>query len=139
MKTYVICLLYLFSIGCSAALFGAGIGVGAGIVGYTWYKGELQETVSASVPHIHQATLEGLKDLNIRIDGSRHDNLTSKVLAVLANGEEVKINTKSIKQSKSKISIRIGTFGDKKHSMLIMDVIKKHLESSSGKTGQRHK
>ena len=116
---YVICLLYLFSVGCSPALFGASLGASAGIVGYTWYKGELHETVSASVPHIHQATLKGLKDLDIRIDGSRHDNLTSKVIAVLANGEELKINTKSINPSTSKISIRIGTFGDKNTQCLL--------------------
>ena len=122
---YVVLLIYLFSTGCAAALIGAG--VGAGVSGVAWYKGELQETVSASVPRIHQAVVEVLKDLNIRISENRFDNLTSKVIAVLANDKEVYINTKSINSSTAKISIRVGVFGDKTHSMRIMDEIKKRL------------
>lgn len=118
----VLILLYLINSGCAAVVVGAGVGTGV-----AWYKGKLEETVSASVPRVHQAVKAGLRDLNITITEDRHDTLTAEVRGELADGKRVSIDAKSVGTSTTKLSIRVGTFGDKDFSLRIRDAIKKHL------------
>jgi hypothetical protein len=119
---YVLIMLYFINSGCAAVIVGAGVGTGV-----AWYKGKLEETVSASVPHVHRAVKAGLRDLNITITEDRHDTLTSEVRGELADGKKVKIDAKSVGTSTTKLTIRVGTFGDKDFSLRIRDAIKKHL------------
>ena len=119
---YVFIMLYFINSGCAAVVVGAGVGTGV-----AWYKGKLEETVSASVPHVHRAVKEGLRDLNITITEDRHDNLTAEVRGELASGKNVSIDAKSVDSSTTKLTIRVGTFGDKDLSLRIRDAIKKHL------------
>ena len=124
-RSYVclLLMLYLFNSGCAALLVGAG----AGTAGAIWYKGKLQETVSASVPRVHQAIKSGLRDLNIKITEDKFDNLTAEVRGVLADDRKVSIDAESVNSSSTKLSIRVGVFGDKDLSQSISDAIKKYL------------
>jgi hypothetical protein len=119
---YVFIMLYFINSGCAAVIVGAGVGTGV-----AWYKGKLEETVSASVPHVHRAVKAGLRDLNITVMEDRHDTLTAEVRGELADGKKVKIDAKSVGSSTTKLTIRVGTFGDKDFSLRIRDAIKKHL------------
>ena len=119
---YLFIMLYLINSGCAAVVVGAGVGTGV-----AWYKGKLEETVSASVPQVHRAVKQGLKDLDIKITEDRHDNLTAEVRGELANGKNVSIDAESTGTSTTKLTIRVGTFGDKDFSLRIRDAIKKHL------------
>jgi len=119
---FVFIMLYFINSGCAAVVVGAGVGTGV-----AWYKGKLEETVSASVPHVHRAVQAGLRDLNITITEDRHDTLTAEVRGELANGKKVSIDAKSVGTSTTKLTIRVGTFGDKDFSLRIRDAIKKHL------------
>jgi len=116
-------MLYFFNSGCAALLVGAG----AGTAGAIWYKGKLQETVSASVPRVHQAIKSGLRDLNIKITEDKFDNLTAEVEGVFADDRKVSIDAESINSSTTKLTIRVGVFGDKDLSQSISDAIKKYL------------
>jgi uncharacterized protein (UPF0333 family) len=120
---YVLVVLYILNSGCAAVVVGAG----AGAAGAIWYKGKLEETVAASVPNVHQAVRAGLKDLNITITEDRHDGLTAEVRAVLADGKKVWIDAESVGASTTKLTIRVGVFGDKDFSLRIRDAIKRHL------------
>jgi len=120
---YILGLLFLFNSGCAALIVGAGAG-GAGVV---YVKGKLQETISASVPQVHKATIAGLKDLKINITEERSDNLTSEVRGTLADGKKVWVDADSINSSSTKLTIRVGYLGDKTFSLRIRDAIKKHL------------
>ncbi len=124
-RSYVclLLMLYLFNLGCAALLVGAG----AGTAGAIWYKGKLQETVSAPVPRVHQAIKSGLRDLNIKITEDKFDNLTAEVKGILANDRKVSIDAESINSSSTKLSIRVGVFGDKDLSQSIIDTIKKYI------------
>lgn len=119
----VLLMFYLLNFGCAALLVGAG----AGTAGAIWYKGKLQETVSASVPRVHQAIKSGVRDLNIEITEDKFDNLTAEVRGVLADDRKVSIDAESINSSNTKLSIRVGAFGDKELSQSIIDAIKKYL------------
>jgi hypothetical protein len=120
---YVLIMLYLFNSGCAAFVVGAG----AGAAGVIWYKGKLEETVAASVPHVHQAVKAGLRDLNITITEDRYDELTAEVRGILADGKKVWIDAESVGASTTKLTIRVGVFGDKDFSLRIRDAIKRHL------------
>ncbi len=120
---YGLLMLYFFNSGCAALLVGAG----AGTAGAIWYKGKLQETVSASVPRVHQAIKSGLRDLNIKITEDKFDNLTAEVEGVFADDRKVSIDAESINSSTTKLTIRVGVFGDKDLSQSISDAIKKYL------------
>jgi hypothetical protein len=119
---FVFIMLYVINSGCAAVVVGAGVGTGV-----AWYKGKLEETVSASVPQVHRAVKAGLRDLNITITEDRHDTLTAEVRGELADGKNVSIDAKSIGTSTTKLTIRVGTFGDKDFSLRIRDAIKNHL------------
>jgi hypothetical protein len=120
---YVLLMLYLFNSSCVALLVGAG----AGTAGVIWYKGKLQETVSAPAPRVHQAIKSGLRDLHIKITEDKFDNLTAEVEGVLADDRKVSIDAVSIDSSTTKLTIRVGVFGDKDLSQSISDAIKKYL------------
>jgi hypothetical protein len=120
---YLILILYLFSSGCAAVVVGAGAGATAVI----WSKGKLEETLPATVPHVHQAIKAGLSDLNIKVTEDKFDDLLAKVRAELADGTKVWIDAESTGSSTTKISIRVGYLGDKEFSLRIRDAIKKHL------------
>lgn len=120
---YPLILLFFFTTGCAAILVGAAAG-GAGVV---WYKGKLEQTLSATVPQVHAAVKAGLSDLNIRIKEERHDNLISKVRGELADGTKVWIDAASASASTTTITVRVGYMGDKTLSLRILDSIKKHL------------
>lgn len=115
--------LYLFSTGCAALIIGAG----AGTAGMIWYKGKLEETVSAPVAHVHTAILAGLKDMNIAVTEDRSDKLTSEVRAVLADGKKVWIDAEAVTSSITKMTIRVGLLGDKEFSLRIRDAIRRNL------------
>lgn len=122
---YPLIVLFFFTTGCAAVLIGAG--VAAGGAGVVWYKGKLEQTLSATVPRVHAAVKAGLSDLNISIKEERHDNLISKVRGELADGTKVWIDAASTSASTTTITVRVGYMGDKTFSLRILDSIKKHL------------
>ncbi len=121
---YLLLVLYVFNSGCVALMVAGAAAGGAGVV---WYKGKLEETIPASVPSVHKATKAGLKDLNINITEDKSDSLTSKVSGLLADGKRIWVDAESTGTSTTKITIRVGLFGDKTFSLRIRDAIKRHL------------
>ena len=120
---YPLIVLFFFTTGCAAVLIGAAAG-GAGVV---WYKGKLEQSLSATVPQVHAAVKAGLSALNISIKEERHDSLTSEVRGELADGTKIWIDAASTSASTTTITVRVGYMGDKTLSLRILDSIKKHL------------
>ncbi len=92
-----------------------------------WYKGKLEETVSAPVASVHRAVKAGLRDMKIAVIEDRFDNLTAEVRAVLADGSKVWIDAEAKTSSITRMTIRVGLFGDKEFSLRIRDAIKRNL------------
>jgi hypothetical protein len=115
-----ICLL---ASGCIAFVAG-GAAVGAGIV---WYKGKLHDTVSAPLPRVHEAVRAGLGDLGIKPKEDKGDALTAELKAKLGDDREVWIDLKAETPTITKISIRVGLFGDEDFSRRILSAARKHL------------
>jgi hypothetical protein len=123
LSVFILLFFYVVTSGCAAVVAGAA----AGTAGVVWYKGRLQETVPYSVPKVHQASLSGLRDLDIRTVEERRDSLTSEIRGLLADGTKVWIDAKSTGQNTTKVTIRVGLLGDKSFSLRIRDAMKRHL------------
>jgi hypothetical protein len=117
--------LYLLISGCAPLLVAGGAGAGAG--GVIWYKGELRDTLNASVPHARLAVITSLKDLNLSILEEKKDNLVVKIKSQFADGKKIWISLESLNKTTAKIKIRVGTLGDEYRSRRILELTKKHL------------
>jgi len=116
-------MVFLLSTGCAPLV----IGGGAGAAGVVWYKGKLEDTISAPLPAVHEAFVAGLNDLKLEVLKNKSDSLEGKIEARLANNETVWINLRSLNASTTKATIRVGVFGDKEHSRRILEAARAHL------------
>jgi hypothetical protein len=129
-------ILFVVSLACSGclALFA---GAAAGGAGAVYVMGKLEDKVPQNVTTTHEAVLAGLKDLDMPIESDKADKVTAETKAHLSNGKDVSISLDRETQATTKISIRVGTMGDEKQSLEILQAIKKHLPPEDGQAGQK--
>jgi len=118
-------------IGLSTALIGGciavAVGAAAGIGTYAYVKGELSDTEEATLDRAYEAALAAMKDLEFTVKEQSKDALHARVVAAEADKTEVRIALESKSEKLTKLTVRVGVFGDEAQSRLIMDKIKKHL------------
>ena len=108
--------------GCAAAvLAGAAGGAGAGTAAYI--EGEDSRVHGASLDQTWTATLDALKQMNIRVEKSDKDALGGIVEAKRADGTDVKIKEEPAEGNTTQVKIRIGVFGDQNASEAIQNTI----------------
>jgi hypothetical protein len=115
--------LLLNSGGCAALVVGAA----GGAAGAVYVMGRLQEHVNYSVPIVHEATVQGLKDLDLPVNENRGDKLTAHVESESADGANIWIDLDSVNESRTKITIRVGVMGDEVRSRRILKAITARL------------
>lgn len=109
--------------GCLAVAAGAAAGVGT----YAYVKGEMTTREDASLERVWAATQSAIEDLQIRVKEDAKDALQARVVAEKADGTYVTIKLEAEDENVTKISVRVGTFGDESESRLILDKIKERL------------
>ena len=109
----------------SGCLLLVGAGAGAGSAAY--YMGKLEDEVNAPVDDVHDAAIEGLKDLEMPVLKDQGDKLSGKVESVTADDRNVWIYIDSLTPSRSKITIRVGLIGDEVRSQQILKAIRDSL------------
>ncbi len=122
------CIVAFAQLGCVAAIVG-GAAAGAGTVIYV--KGQIEDTVNASTTDVYRATLAALKDLQMPIVGDEHDGLTLELKSRFADGKTTWIKVSSISAVSSKITIRVGTFGDEYRSRTLLTQIERNLPKTN--------
>jgi len=105
--------------GCFLALAGAG---GAGT--YAFVKGDLETMEKESVADLYNAALAALEELQIPVISKSQDALVAQIEGRNAEDKKVTIKIEVAENELSKMSIRIGTFGDQQQSQAIYDKIK---------------
>jgi len=120
-----LCVAAVLSTGCAAVVIGAA----GGTAGAVYVLGKLQEELDHPVPAVHEAVLNGLKDLDLTPSEDRADKLTAHVESELADGRHVWIDVDSLGSARSKLTIRVGLVGDESRSRQILDAIKRRLPS----------
>ena len=112
--------------GCVVLAVGAGA---AGTVAYV--KGDLETEVHYGLDQVYTATKTAADDLKLHVitgEGGK-DALSAVITARDAADKHVSIKLKSVTQDVTKVSIRIGTFGDQTKQRLIFDKIRDNLET----------
>jgi hypothetical protein len=111
--------------GCTVALLGAG--AGAGVAGTTYVMGKLEKEINAPVPKVQQATVAGLKSLNLPVDKERGDKLAAELESETADNKKIWVSITSFNSTTSKIVIRVGLMGDEVRSRQILEAIQSNL------------
>lgn len=112
--------------GCAAAAVGAAAGAGA----LAYSKGNLETTVQAPLEKTWQATLASTDDLGLTVAEQKSDAFHGHLVATQVKGGDVKIDLSKQTPDVTKVSIRVGTFGDEQQSLAILRRIQEHLGQS---------
>ena len=116
--------------GCVVVAGGAA--AAAGTVAYV--RGDLESIMEEDISSIYESSKQALKDLEIEIVGTDKDMLSAVVNGKGAEDKKITIKMKRIEQGRLvKLTIRIGTFGDKTLSHIIYNKIQKNLEKYATK------
>jgi hypothetical protein len=122
----LLAVLTMSSSGCVLLAVGAGA---AGTVAYA--KGDLETEVQHGIDQVYAASKKATDDLKLHVitsDGGQ-DALSATIMARDAADKRVAIKLKTITQNITKVSIRIGTFGDQTKQRLIYDKIRDNLKA----------
>ena len=107
--------------GCLAVIGGVGAGT------YLWVKGALVAEYAQKVPDVHAAVLAGMEQLGLDIEEEWQDNRRGSIRAKFADGSKAKVDIEALTEFNSKLTIRVGFFGDKVKSEMIYNVVQKNL------------
>ncbi len=125
-KTYIVFLSLMVSLpfvsGCAVILAG---GAGAGTVAYI--KGELQTNLEASLEKSIEATRSAVENLKFIKISEEVDKLTGEIIARTSQDKKITIKLNKVTENTTKISIRVGMFGDQTLSHSLLEEIKKEL------------
>ncbi len=120
----VVLIFSIFSVaGCVPLVVGAAAGAG----GISFVKGKMVKNFDHSLTSVHKASTKALKDLGVLI---RDDDVTkheAEIKAEFDDTKKVTITIEALTERASKITVRVGVFGDEDRSRMIMDAISKKL------------
>jgi hypothetical protein len=133
MRIHVLCLalvlasLTINSAGCLIVAAGAGA---AGTVAYM--RGDLEMEEACKLEVVYTATREAMKQLELPVlEGkTEKDALSATIVARDASDKRITVKLKAQGEQTTKISIRIGTFGDQTKSQMIYNRIREKLKAA---------
>jgi hypothetical protein len=111
--------------GCVVAAVGAAGAAGAGTVAFI--RGELEATVSSSFETVIPAASKAVGQLGFSKIRETKDALAAEIVARTALDKKVDIKLNKETDQLTRVSIRIGFFGDEVKSRAILDQIKQNL------------
>jgi len=131
MRKQLVFLILLF-ISAAVSVQGCGLElavVGAGAAGTVAYiKGDLQTVESADIDAVYKAVLKAVDELELSITQKMKDAMTAKVVARDSQYKKITIKLGATAEGATKLSIRVGLFGNKRKSRLIYEQIKEYLD-----------
>ncbi|GEM_PF-672596 len=129
-------LVALCSTGCTALMI-AGAGA-AGAAGYAYLNGELEKSYPVSVGRAWPAVTAAVEELGMPVLQQSVDDLGGRLESMTADGKKVVIKLEA-RPTVTTIKVRVGLFGDKKRSIMILDRIDKRLsDASTTRNGSGH-
>jgi hypothetical protein len=112
--------------GCLAVAVGAGA---AGTVAYM--RGDMEAEEPYGIEQTYAATKEAVEELGLKIiqGETGQDALAARVTARDSSDKKVEVRLKAITSNATKLSIRVGTFGDNTKTHRIYSTIREHLKA----------
>lgn len=109
--------------GCFAAA------VGAGAVGTVAYiKGDLEAVEAKNIDTVYAATKKAVKSLGIAVTKDFKEALSAEIVGRDSDDRKTTINLKALSDNTTKLSIRVGIFGNQVRSSLIYQKIHDNLK-----------
>ena len=129
-KCVILAVLLLFSSGCGAVIL-AGAGAAAGIASYKYYKGALTVVYKAPFKKTWDASLSALKEMDCKIESSKHDVTSGTIWAKFSNDKPISISLKYKSAAETEAVIRVGALGEKEASLIAKEKIEEALLEES--------
>ena len=125
MKKWIVAVLAIgVMISQAGCLVLAAASAGAGTIAYT--RGDLETTSSKSVAEVYKVIEASCKDMDFEIY-KQEQKVFSGLIVANSDFGKVAFTIKGKSPTKTDLSIRVGTFGDKDASQLILNNIKPRL------------
>ena len=103
------------------------IGAALGAGGVSYARGALIRNVDEQVDDIHSAALDAIKDLKLFVTEEEVGKRSVAIKAEYSDGRKVRIFIDALTEYASKITIRVGNFGNQDESQKILSAIEKNL------------
>lgn len=100
--------------GC--ALFLIGGGAAGGGAGVAYAKAELEQVYAAPYDKVWDATLRGLRTMNVTVSETHKDPISAKATGVKSDGTSIVVSVLPVTRDSTSVRIRVGTFGDRPES-----------------------
>jgi len=140
MRMHLVCLLLLLASlmmgtsGCLAVAVGAGA---AGTVAYMAGDMDTEEPYSIEETYVASRQAADKLGLNVIEGESGKDALSARVVARDVADKRISIRLKAINSDSTKLSIRVGTFGDDTKTHLIYNTIRENLKAMNVKPAEQ--
>ncbi len=132
LKSRAVCVCLFLALaglsGCIAVAVVGGAAAGAGVV--YWIEGALRTTLGHPIRQVHDATVEALKNIGVGIVADKTESFNGEIESALRGGSNVRINLKAVSSTVTEITIRVGTFGDRDQSEMVLHAIEARLGDS---------
>ena len=129
LKSRAVCVCLVLALaglpGCLAVAVVGGAAAGAGVV--YWIEGALRTTLGHPIRQVHDATVETLKNIGVGIVADKTEAFNGEIESALRGGSDVRINLKAVSSTATEITIRVGTFGDRNQSDMVLHAIETRL------------
>jgi len=116
----------------SGCLVAAAAGAAGGTVAYM--KGDVEAVVDGGVEQTFNATKAAMDELKLPLLATWANAMEAHVEARVGTDNKATVNINGQSEKLSKVSIRVGTFGDQGLSQAILEKIKANLSKATTKT-----
>ena len=103
----------------------AAVGAGAGTVAYV--RGDLEAAEPKELGDVYKATVKAVEELELNVIEKNKDAMTATFIMRDAEDKKIRIKLNSTAEGTTKISIRVGWFGDETKSRFIYEKIQDKL------------
>ena len=112
----------LVQTGCVAV-----VAAGAAGTGVAWFNGRMESTLSAGIGDAYGAAQAAIRDMEFASVSQKKSSIDAELVARTALDKRVEIVLKKVDDRVTKVSIRIGVFGDETLSLAVLEKIKANL------------
>lgn len=99
--------------------------IGAGTVAYV--RGDLEVVESENLNSVYKAAEKAIEELGLTASKKTKDAMSAEIIARDSQDKKIKIKLIATAEGTTKLSIRVGLFGNETKSRLIYQQIKKNL------------
>jgi hypothetical protein len=123
----VLCVVLLATqAGCFLAVAAAGTGAGVAYV-----RGDTDAVVSALPQEVAAASAAAAKEMNLTVTSNNSSRLDARVVARTASDTPVVVSVKAEGPEASRVSIRVGRFGDDVMQATMLEKIRQNLNATA--------